>query len=751
LGVSLLWAACLIVLLAARAVSAQDAPASIDTEIVAQVRFTREQFVDLTNKMLEVADMLEQAEPETAQVLREAVSQARRAFIAEDMERVASLLTQGLISAAASNQEGVIDELRKILELLRSGVMDLQDRQQLLRQWQEQLERIGRLLEDQKRLEQQSRAKANQAEIKRQFEELNERVDGLIAEQEGLRDETAARNEQDFSKVVASLADLLDEVRGLQLTQQTITEAIGGIAVDKLPLLADIERKAAEQAKALAERAGELAEDEGTVGELRRLGSDPASLNQAGEKLMDAEKSMQEAAGAMEEPNSQQAGNRSQDASADLAEAERILADLLDATSCDSPAGRLADRQGELADKTGELADALQDLADKAGQAANGENIDAAGREMRRAAEDLRAQRKDDALDSQEEAIRQLKDEKYRLAQLRQRVMEQAEKELSQQGAEQKDLADRTRRTGEEMQGQQDSEPTPGADSVGKASAAMDSAAGAMSGESSEASDSEQAGQANSSQREAIEQLQRAREKLAEAIEQEREKLESEQLAKIDEQLQKALDSQRKISESTIKVYQAYDQETGVYDRPEQLKLTELADAEGGLSKDIARIRGMLEEEGSTVVFPVVLKQVQDDLDSAQRRLLSLQADQTTQAIQEDIEAALEEMISAIREELSDRRNRENEGGSPGDGSGGGGQLVPPIAELKMLRRLELQIAKQTKLLNGQLDTIRADEAADRHSRLAERQKQLEEMTAAMAASMDSGQPVLPQEEGDQP
>jgi len=180
-----LWAAWLVVAVVAPVKAmAQDTPATTDTEIVAQVRFTREQFVDLTTRMLEVADLLDESEPETAQVLRQAVSQARRAFIAEDMERVASLLAQGLTSAAASNQQGVIEELQKVLEMLRAGALDLEERQERINQWRDQLRRLGRILEDQKRLEQQSRVKAHEDEINRQFEELDRQVGSLVEQQQ---------------------------------------------------------------------------------------------------------------------------------------------------------------------------------------------------------------------------------------------------------------------------------------------------------------------------------------------------------------------------------------------------------------------------------------------------------------------------------------------------------------------------------------------------------------------------------------
>lgn len=113
---------------------------------VAQQRWTKAQFTDLTSRMVKLADLLEKAEPQTARVLREAVSQAQRAFIAEDMEKVAQYLAKGLASAAASTETEVIDELKKVLQTLRHGILDLDERLERLKRWKEFLGKVDELL-----------------------------------------------------------------------------------------------------------------------------------------------------------------------------------------------------------------------------------------------------------------------------------------------------------------------------------------------------------------------------------------------------------------------------------------------------------------------------------------------------------------------------------------------------------------------------------------------------------------------------
>ena len=137
---------CSVVLLTLGLVaSSVRAQSTDDTEAVAKIAFTREQFNQLTQKMLDVADLLEGTEPETAQALRVAASQAEKAFIADDMARVGELLNEGLLSAAGSGQEEVITELELLLETLRNGQIDPDERRQRIAEWEERLRQITEL------------------------------------------------------------------------------------------------------------------------------------------------------------------------------------------------------------------------------------------------------------------------------------------------------------------------------------------------------------------------------------------------------------------------------------------------------------------------------------------------------------------------------------------------------------------------------------------------------------------------------
>ena len=88
-------------------------------------------------------------------------------------------------------------------------------------------------------------------------------------------------------------------------------------------------------------------------------------------------------------------------------------------------------------------------------------------------------------------------------------------------------------------------------------------------------------------------------------------------------------------------------------------------------------------------------------MDTVAKRLSEEKVGELTQAVIDDIVAALEEMIAALQkaqQEAEERRNQQ----SPPPGQGGGGDpsnqpLVNQIAELKMIRALQMRVNTRTQ------------------------------------------------------
>jgi molecular chaperone GrpE (heat shock protein) len=70
----------------------------------------------------------------------------------------------------------------------------------------------------------------------------------------------------------------------------------------------------------------------------------------------------------------------------------------------------------------------------------------------------------------------------------------------------------------------------------------------------------------------------------------------------------------------------------------------------------------LLEEDGTTAVFPDFVIEVRDDLKKVGRRLQKHQTDKATQAMQKEIIDMLEMLIDALRQQIE--QNEQN-GGEP--------------------------------------------------------------------------------------
>jgi len=234
----------------------------------------------------------------------------------------------------------------------------------------------------------------------------------------------------------------------------------------------------------------------------------------------------------------------------------------------------------------------------------------------------------------------------------------------------------------------------------------------------------------------ALEDLEKARRLLEEAIAREKELLQLEAMVKIDAELQNLLDSQKAISAATKVLHEKHLKAAGEsYDRAGELELAKLARGEGQLADKTDLIHKKLLKEGSTTVFPAVLGEVAQDLRSVAKLLADKNAGKITQGLQADVESALQEMIDAIRKEMSRRRRG---GGECAGGGGGKAPLVSKLAELRLLWRLEKQIRRRTVLLSAQKagSEVTRDQIEDLHKGLAGRQAKVKAMTEKLAKEM---------------
>ena len=148
------------------------------------------------------------------------------------------------------------------------------------------------------------------------------------------------------------------------------------------------------------------------------------------------------------------------------------------------------------------------------------------------------------------------------------------------------------------------------------------------------------------------------------------------------------------------------------------------------------RTLNLLLEEGSSVAFPEVVEQMRDDMEQVGERLAKTRVDQVTQGLEEDIIETLKELIEALQKAQQDQENKKNQQRPPSNSQPQDQPLVDILAELKMIRSLQLRVNRRTKRYSRMLTEpdkpLAQAEDADLQNalhRLAERESKIQRIT----------------------
>jgi len=228
-------------------------------------------------------------------------------------------------------------------------------------------------------------------------------------------------------------------------------------------------------------------------------------------------------------------------------------------------------------------------------------------------------------------------------------------------------------------------------------------------------------------QEEAIRELEQAKADLEKILRQLREEEIERVLAVLKARFMKMLQAQQAVYEGTLRLDKVPGAER---DHNHQIEASRLSSKEAQIVLEASEALALLREDGTAAAFPEAVEQMRGDMEQVVQRLARAKVDKITQAIEEDIIAALEEMIEALKKALEDAQAKDQ----PPDGPPGEPQeppLVDLLAELKMIRALQMRVNRRTerysKLIDGeQADTAELLEALDR---LAQRQQRIYQVT----------------------
>ena len=272
------------------------------------------------------------------------------------------------------------------------------------------------------------------------------------------------------------------------------------------------------------------------------------------------------------------------------------------------------------------------------------------------------------------DAVEKLADDQRRL---REKAMEMAEKmKQAQKGKD----------SGQEDQDGQQDQSNPGEQAMQDASDAQQQAADAMDNDDSDKAQEKQQ-QAERKMREAVDEIE---ERLAQLKDETRE----EKLARLESRFKEMLERQRATSAMTMEIQDRRLVLDGLQHR-DQLVLMRLANNEDEINESAQQAYDLLLEDGTSVVFPEVVADLQEQLSNASTLLTEEKTASYTQLVQKEIEATIEDLVDALKKAKED----EKEGG--GGGGGGGEQPEQPLlkksAELKVLRIQQLRLNRRTK------------------------------------------------------
>ena len=278
---------------------------------------------------------------------------------------------------------------------------------------------------------------------------------------------------------------------------------------------------------------------------------------------------------------------------------------------------------------------------------------------------------------------------------------------------------------GQKSGGQKGQQQTPGCDSLQEAEKRMQRAL--------EALQQQQREQALKEEDAAIEELQEAAEKLEEQLKQLREEEKEMMLASLEARFQRMLIVETQIHEGTTAL--------AAVPQKDWLELSygrcrELAQQQTELARECAQTVLLLREDGTSSAILLAAEDIQADMNSVAEWMQQSDVSELTISVQRDILESLKQLVETMQREMQqmqERQQQENQQQQQGQQQS---PLVDLIAEIRMLRNLQLQVNRRTKrvddLLEGASDSERAtllkqvSELAERQQKLFESAKDLE-------------------------
>ena len=244
-------------------------------------------------------------------------------------------------------------------------------------------------------------------------------------------------------------------------------------------------------------------------------------------------------------------------------------------------------------------------------------------------------------------------------------------------------------------------------------------------------------------QREAEAELRSAIEALEEILRQLREEEIERSLASLETRLRRMLEMQNKAFEETQRLQEITGEQAA---RQIEIRASKLAGEERKILNEGERAFLLLREEGSSAAFPEAMEQVNTDIGNVAERLARADIGKLTTTIEQEIISSLEEMVAAlvqVQKEQKEKKQKEQPG-QPPQGEPGEQPLVDKLAELRLIRTLQVRINNRTNTLSQMLDDpadvvgqVTAAEVLGEVKALAKRQASIQQVARDIVTGAD--------------
>lgn len=238
---------------------------------------------------------------------------------------------------------------------------------------------------------------------------------------------------------------------------------------------------------------------------------------------------------------------------------------------------------------------------------------------------------------------------------------------------------------------------------------------------------------AGKEQEEAIRELEEAKAELEEILRQFREEEIERTLTLLETRFRKMLALQREVYEGTVRLGKVPEPERT---HNHEIESSRLGRKESEIVLEADKALALLREDGSAVAFPMAVEEVRQDMDDVARRLDRADVGPMTQVVEEEIIAALEEMLGALQRAKDDAESQRGpqrmQPGRPQDQA-----LVDLLAEIKMVRAMQMRVNRRTQRYSKLIEGEQAEklEVVEALGKLAERQERIFEITRDLQTS----------------